>query len=97
MNLLPPLSVASARPPQLPALQLQAPAIDNRLGLNNNDQFYYEALNIVQGRDVKSLQRAELLRALQLFQNVQAGAHSADAQKHAERLGKEYDRRRRIK
>jgi tetratricopeptide (TPR) repeat protein len=61
---------------------------------NNEERFYSQALNIVQGRDVKSLQRAELLRALQLFQNVKGGPHADDARKHADRLGKEYDRRR---
>jgi tetratricopeptide (TPR) repeat protein len=61
---------------------------------NNEDRFYTQALNIVQGRDVKSLQRAELLRALQLFQNVKGGPHADEARKYADRLGKEYDRRR---
>ncbi len=75
-------------PPQQP------PPVNNRPAENNSEQFYRQALNIVQGRDVKTLQRAELLRALQLFQNVRDGAHSNEARKYAERLGKEYDRRR---
>jgi tetratricopeptide (TPR) repeat protein len=70
------------------------PAANNRTPESNDERFYSQALNIVQGRDVKSLQRAELLRALQLFQNVRNGAHAADARKYADRLGKEYDRRR---
>lgn len=61
---------------------------------NNAERFYNEAVNIVQGRDVKTLQRAELLRALQLFQNIRTGPHAGDAKKYADRLGKEYDRRR---
>ncbi len=76
--------------PVVPAPQ---PA-NNRPAKKSSDDFYREALNIVQGRDVKSLQRAELLRAMQLFQNVRDGAHSNDARRYAERLGKEYDRRR---
>jgi tetratricopeptide (TPR) repeat protein len=76
--------------PVVPAPQ---PA-NNRPAEKSSDNYYREALNIVQGRDVKSLQRAELLRALQLFQNVRDGAHSSDAKRYVERLGKEYDRRR---
>ena len=67
---------------------------NNRAPESNAEQFYSQALNIVQGRDVKSLQRAELLRALQLFQNVRSGPHADDARKYEDRLGKEYDRRR---
>jgi tetratricopeptide (TPR) repeat protein len=69
-------------------------AASNRAPENSDERFYTQALNIVQGRDVKSLQRAELLRALQFFQNVKSGPHADDARKYADRLGKEYDRRR---
>ncbi|MBC7910693.1 MAG: tetratricopeptide repeat protein [Pyrinomonadaceae bacterium] len=81
-------------PVQQPAPVAAAPP-NNRAPENNNpDKLYFEALNIVQGRDVKTLQRAELLRAMQLFQNVKSGPHSSDAKKQEKRLGKEYDRRR---
>lgn len=71
-----------------------APVASNRPVENSSDRYYSQALNIVQGRDVKSLQHAELLRALQLFQNVRSGPHAGDARKYEDRLGKEYDRRR---
>lgn len=61
---------------------------------DNSDSFYYQALNIVNGRDIKKLPRAELVRALQLFQNVKSGQYVEQARKNAERLGKEYDRRK---
>ncbi|MBV9960513.1 MAG: tetratricopeptide repeat protein [Acidobacteria bacterium] len=70
------------------------PAPDPRPAESDRERYYAQALNIVQGRDVKSLQRAELLRALQLFQNVKGGPHADEARKYADRLGKEYDRRR---
>lgn len=60
----------------------------------NTDAFFFQAVNLVNGRDPRSLQRAELLRALQLFQNVKSGAHAAAARREAARLGKELDRRR---
>lgn len=60
----------------------------------NADAFFFQAVNLVNGRDPRSLQRAELLRALQLFQNVKRGEHAAAARREAERLGKELDRRR---
>lgn len=69
-------------------------AANNRAPESSEERFYSQALNIVQGRDVRSLQRAELLRALQLFQNVRSGPHAVDARKYEDRLGKEYDRRR---
>lgn len=58
------------------------------------DAFFFQAVNLVNARDPRSLQRAELLRALQLFQNVKSGTHAAAARREAERLGKELDRRR---
>ena len=58
----------------------------------SSDAFYFQAVNIVNGREPRSLKRAELLRALQLFQNVTSGAHVAEARKQAVRLSRELDR-----
>lgn len=93
-------AAASQANTTLPApIQPSAPApvstaANNRAPESGDERFYTEALNIVQGHDVKSLPRAELLRALQFFQNVKSGPHAGDARKYADRLGKEYDRRR---
>lgn len=94
-------AAASQANATLPApIQPSAPAPTNTTAANNrasessDERFYTQALNIVQGRDVKSLPRADLLRALQFFQNVKSGPHADDARKYADRLGKEYDRRR---
>lgn len=59
--------------------------------------FYFQAVNVINARDPRTLSRAELLRALQLFQNVKSGTHAADAGKQADRLGRELDRRNRQK
>ncbi len=70
------------------------PPVNSRPPQSSSDQFYRLGMNIVQGRDVKTLQRAELLRALQFFQNVREGSHYDEAKRYEERLGKEYDSRR---
>lgn len=70
-------------------------AAQPKQGSASADSFYFQAVNIVNGRDPRTLQRAELLRALQLFQNVKGGSHAEDAVRQAERLGRELDRRRR--
>lgn len=70
-------------------------AAQSRQASASADNFYFQAVNIVNGRDPRTLQRAELLRALQLFQNVKGGSHAEDAGRQAERLGRELDRRRR--
>jgi hypothetical protein len=59
------------------------------------DAFYFQAVNLVNGREPRTLKRAELLRAIQLFQNVRSGAHAAEAARQASRLGKELDRQNR--
>ena len=62
----------------------------------NVDAYYYLGLAIVQGRDPGSLQRAELVTALQYFQNARRGGRfRADAQRYEEQLGREFDKRRR--
>ncbi|OLE51939.1 MAG: hypothetical protein AUG51_20300 [Acidobacteria bacterium 13_1_20CM_3_53_8] len=61
---------------------------------SNPDAYYYLGLNLVEGHDPRTLQRAELVAALQYFQLAQRGAHRAEAAQYAERLGHEYDRRR---
>ncbi|HKQ53648.1 MAG TPA: hypothetical protein VJT74_14835, partial [Pyrinomonadaceae bacterium] len=61
------------------------------------DSYYFQAVSIVNGREPKQIERAELLRALALFQKAAfGGAHRIEAQRYADRLGKEYDRRRKL-
>jgi hypothetical protein len=57
-----------------------------------SDDFYFQAVNLVNGRAPRALPRAELLRAIQLFQNVRSGPHAAEARRQAARLGRELDR-----
>jgi tetratricopeptide (TPR) repeat protein len=71
------------------------PAIANGANQVDFDSYYFQALNVVNGRDPKKIERADLLRALGLFQHAAlGGAHRLEAQRYVDRLGKEYDRRR---
>jgi tetratricopeptide (TPR) repeat protein len=54
-----------------------------------------EGMKILNGQDPKQLQRADLIRALEFFQYAaQKGARRIEAAKYADRLGKEFDRRK---
>jgi tetratricopeptide (TPR) repeat protein len=58
------------------------------------DSYYFKAMNIVNGRDPGKLSDGELTAALNYFLRAQSGTHGAEARRNAERLGREYDRRR---
>jgi hypothetical protein len=70
------------------------PAMTTNAAQIDADAFYFKGLNMVNGRDPKSLNDGELNAALNYFLRAQAGTHSAEAKRNAERLGKEFDRRR---
>ena len=98
---VPPASTPTPVPTPSPAADVQptpapSPAASNTNGTTpppaNSDAFYLQAVNIVNGREPRSLKRAELLRALQLFQNVRSGPHVAEARRQAARLSRELDR-----
>lgn len=75
----------------------QTPSITNGATQVDFDSYYFQALNVVNGRDPKKIERADLLRALGLFQRAAlGGAHRLEAQRYVDRLGKEYDRRRKL-
>lgn len=61
----------------------------------NADAHYYLGLAYVEGRRANSLQRAEVVAALQHFQLAQRGQHAAQARGYAQQLEKEFDRLRR--
>lgn len=64
---------------------------------SNPDADYSLGVSIVGGRDPKNIPRAELLRALQILQRAsRGGQHRAQAHALAEKLGQEFDRRRRL-
>jgi tetratricopeptide (TPR) repeat protein len=74
-----------------------SPAIANGANQVDFDSYYFQALNVVNGRDPKKIERADLLRALGLFQRAAlGGTHRLEAQRYVDRLGKEYDRRRKL-
>ncbi|HKR00581.1 MAG TPA: hypothetical protein VJT09_07900, partial [Pyrinomonadaceae bacterium] len=59
------------------------------------DAYYFKAMNIVNGRDPKKLSDGELAAALNYFLRAQSSPqHGAEARRYAERIGREYDRRR---
>jgi tetratricopeptide (TPR) repeat protein len=93
-------SSAAASPTPTPtplARATPAPAIANSENQLEFDAYYFQAVNIVNGRDPKKIERADLLRALSLFQRAAlGGTHRGEAQRYADRLGKEYDRRRKL-
>ncbi|MET0646847.1 MAG: tetratricopeptide repeat protein [Pyrinomonadaceae bacterium] len=62
----------------------------------NADAHYYLGLNYVEGRRLGSLQRAEVVAALQHFQLAQRGGqHASQARGYVQQLEKEFDRLRR--
>jgi hypothetical protein len=60
----------------------------------NADADYYLGLNLAEGRDPRTLKRAELVGALGYFQSARRSRFSADARRYEDALVKEYDRRR---
>ncbi len=59
---------------------------------NNPDAHYYLGLGMVEGRDLRSLKRAEIVAALQLFQSAQRGQFAEQARARAKQLEREFDR-----
>jgi tetratricopeptide (TPR) repeat protein len=92
---------ASPSPALASATQAPTEAVSkNSVAETDPDAYYFQAISIINGREPKNLPRPELLRALQLLQNAanaRGGAHREQAQKYAERLGREFDRRPRQK
>jgi tetratricopeptide (TPR) repeat protein len=58
----------------------------------NADASYYLGLSFVEGRDLSTLKRAEIVSALGHFQRAQSGSNGAQARRYAQQLEKEYDR-----
>ncbi|HEV3471070.1 MAG TPA: tetratricopeptide repeat protein, partial [Pyrinomonadaceae bacterium] len=61
-------------------------------GAGNPDAHYYLGLNYVEGRNIQTLKRAELVAALAHFQNAQRGQFAGQARRHAQQLEREFDR-----
>ncbi|HKS28902.1 MAG TPA: tetratricopeptide repeat protein [Pyrinomonadaceae bacterium] len=57
---------------------------------------YNTAMKIIEGKDIRKMNRAELIRAYELFQYAQAGPKAADANRRLQELDKElFERRKR--
>lgn len=59
------------------------------------DAHYYLGLSYVQGRNLSTLKRAEIVAALRHFQFAQRGQHAEQSRRYARQLEQEYDRIRR--
>jgi tetratricopeptide (TPR) repeat protein len=58
----------------------------------NPDAYYYLGLNLVEGKNLSTLKRAEVVAALRYFQTAQSGSHGAQARRYVQQLEKEFDR-----
>jgi tetratricopeptide (TPR) repeat protein len=57
---------------------------------------YTTAMKIIEGKDIRKMNRADLIRAYELFQYAQSGPNGADAARHLRELDKElFERRKR--
>jgi tetratricopeptide (TPR) repeat protein len=57
---------------------------------------YNTAMKIIEGKDIRKMNRAELIRAYELFQYAQSGPQAADANRRLRELDKElFERRKR--
>jgi cytochrome c-type biogenesis protein CcmH/NrfG len=63
-------------------------------GAGNADAYYYLGLSLAEGRDPHTLNRAELVAALEYFQRARAGRFGAQSRRYEDQLGQEFDRRR---
>jgi tetratricopeptide (TPR) repeat protein len=70
------------------------PAIASNTAQPDADAYYFKAVSLVNGREPKKLPDGALTAARNYFRRAKGGAHSAEASRNAERLGREYDRRR---
>jgi tetratricopeptide (TPR) repeat protein len=61
-------------------------------GAGNPDAHYYLGLGYVEGRNVQSLKRAEIVAALAHFQSAQRGQFAAQARRYTQQLEREFDR-----
>ncbi|HYE65657.1 MAG TPA: zinc ribbon domain-containing protein [Pyrinomonadaceae bacterium] len=72
-----------------------APPASKRAAQHTPESYYFQALEIIKGRDLKKMPRADLLRALEYFQRAALdSAHRQEARRYAERLAREFDRRK---
>lgn len=82
-----------------PATTTSAANSGNRAAPNDPDSYYTKGLSVLNQRDPKTLQRVDVVTALGYFQRAAqaGGTHRKEAQKWAERLGRELDKRRGVK
>jgi tetratricopeptide (TPR) repeat protein len=84
----------TAPTPSPTPLARATPSTTSEPAQTDPDSYYFKAQNIVNGRDPKKLTDGELTAALNYYLRAQGGTHAADARRNAEKLGREYDRRR---
>lgn len=79
------VNASAPAPPPQPAASSAA-----RPGNSTNDPVasYNTAMKIIEGKDIKKMKRAELIRAYELFQYAQRGPNGTDASRHLRELDK---------
>lgn len=89
-----PQPTPAAPPTPQPTVPPTPQPTPNAPSKSDADSYFAQAAAIVSGRDIKKIPDAELIRALEFFQRAaQGGTHRAEAQREANRLGAEFDRR----
>jgi hypothetical protein len=89
-----PSTPATPAPSAQPSPTPSAPANSNNNQVTQADEYYDRGMEIISKSDLKSLPRAQLLQALEYFQRAQNGTRRAEATRHIQQLGREYDRRK---
>jgi tetratricopeptide (TPR) repeat protein len=91
-------TTASSSPASTQGGAPTASANNSGAGKSGNDPVasYNTAMKIIEGKDIRKMNRAELIRAYELFQYAQQGPHAGDATRHLRDLDKElFERRKR--
>lgn len=90
-------SSTSALPrPVAPATSSNGNGAGDARTKNDPAASYSTAMKIIEGQNIKKMNRADLIRAYELFQYAQKGSNAADATRHLRELDKElFERRKR--
>jgi tetratricopeptide (TPR) repeat protein len=88
---------SSAQPGSSATTPPASSANDNNAAAKNDPAASYTtAMKIIEGKDIRKMNRAELIRAYELFQYAQKGPNAADANRRLRALDKElFERRQR--
>lgn len=82
--------------PGSPSASSNSNGAGNARSKNDPVASYTTAIKIIEGKNIKKMDRADLIRAYELFQYAQKGPNASDATRHLRELDKElFERRKR--